>query len=71
MAKTKRFLGTIEFNKEDGGMALVSESICLNGVEDSDVGLFVRVQSWDESLTHSDAKELEGKQVEITLRVIS
>ncbi len=50
---------------EDGGCAMIAH------IEDeADVGMFVRIQSWDESKEHKDFKSLIGKKIRVTIEVI-
>jgi hypothetical protein len=59
----------LSFKTEDSGAAMIADT---NGVnyDNEDSGLFVRIQSWDESLKHPLTKSLEGKKVKITIEVL-
>ena len=50
---------------EDGGQALIAE---FSG--GSDTGLFVRLQSWDESKRHEEMAQLMGRRVRVTVEII-
>ena len=65
------FNGRIKWDKEDGGMARIATIDDMVGGSDPDRGLFVRVQSWDETKEHLLAKKLTGKKVKITIEVLS
>lgn len=54
---------TVE-SREDGGAALIAR------FDDKDTGMFVRVQSWDETGEHAEFKKFEGKRVRVTVEVI-
>ena len=56
------FTGTVDFEREDGGRALIAEL-------DGDGDLFIRLQSYDEWMLHTQAKELAGRKVKITIEV--
>jgi hypothetical protein len=71
------FEGVVDFMREDGGRALISENIvevgrALPGTEQT--GMFVRIQSWDDDPDHADrhalARPLEGTRVRLTLEVL-
>lgn len=68
----KVFEGVIEYDKEDGGQALIA-TIVDQTLNDSDTttGMMVRVQSWDESEQHVEARQIEGKRVRVTVEEIS
>lgn len=61
--------GVTEFHKEDGGMALIAEN--FEHEPHAANGMFVRLQSWDETKQHAMARQFEGKKVRITVEVIS
>ena len=68
MEKFKKVIedSAVTFDKEDGGQAL----ICYFGdYDDTDSGMFVRLQSWDERNKngHPEADRLKGKRVRITI----
>ena len=50
---------------EDGGQALIAE---LAGK--GETGLFVRLQSWDETKRHEDMSRLMGRRVRVTIEII-
>lgn len=50
---------------EDGGRAKI-----LSLDDNSEVGLFVRVQSWDETKEHKDFNQLLGKRVRVTVEIL-
>ena len=68
MKRTKKiFENILEFEaREDGGQAIISS--IHEGTETGT--MFVRVQSWDETLAHEEIKKYLGKKVRITLEVI-
>jgi hypothetical protein len=55
----------VPVERDDGGQALVAE---FSGGGDG--GLFVRVQSWDESKRHEEMHQLMGRRVRITIEVL-
>lgn len=59
--------GLENLQREDGGCALI-ESIGTEG--DEETGIFVRVQSWDETKEHKDFNALKGKRVRVTIEVV-
>lgn len=50
---------------EDGGAALV-----LTISDENDVGMFVRVQSWDPSGRHDEMRKLFGKRVRVRVEIL-
>jgi hypothetical protein len=60
-------LAPAEVITEDGGCAKI-----VNVVDepDEEKGIFIRLQSWDESKEHKDFHQLEGKKVRITIETI-
>ena len=50
---------------EDSGCAMIGD-VCDN--EDS--GMFIRIQSWDETKEHKDFKSLIGKKIRVTIEVV-
>jgi hypothetical protein len=58
-----------EIDTEDGGKAKIFHA----GHEDtqSDNGLFVKIQSWDENLDHEVFNRFVGKTVKITVEIIN
>jgi len=59
----------VSFDKEDGGRALIAH-FEQKDCEEEEAGLFVRLQSYDETKIHKDAQALVGKRVRITVEVI-
>jgi len=59
--------GFDNLRREDGGMAVI-EDVGMDGVEDN--GIFVRVQSWDETKKHKEFNALIGKRVRVTIEII-
>ena len=59
--------GKLEADSEDGGMALIAE---LAPDEEAEFGMFFRVQSWDNTLLHSEFRKFEGRRVRITLEIV-
>tara|TARA_R110000772_G_scaffold20466_2_gene56717 strand:- start:35820 stop:36041 length:222 start_codon:yes stop_codon:yes gene_type:complete len=57
-----------EIDSEDGGMAKIFHA----GHEDtqSDNGMFVKLQSWDEDLDHEVFNRFVGKTIKITVEII-
>lgn len=51
---------------DDGGQALIYSLYD----DDKENGLFVRIQSWDESKEHEDFKKLVGKRIKVTIETI-
>ena len=70
MSKKFVFEGVCEFDKEDSGAALISQFSLDPAGKNEDSGLFVRVQSWDETREHKDASTLAGKRLRVTVEVI-
>lgn len=72
MKKIFESLGPITLKEEDMGWARVidiGEPEEIGG--DPDVGMWIKVGSWDESGEHKDISALEGKKIRVTLEVIS
>lgn len=65
----KVFEGVVEFESEDGGMALIAHIPDRDGNElDYDKpSMFVRIHSWDETGVHAEARKFEGKRVQVIL----
>lgn len=59
--------GMEDLSVEDSGCALI-ESIGQDS--DDDTGMFVRVQSWDETKEHKDFNAFKGKRVRVTIEVV-
>ena len=69
--------GIVKYDEEDGGRALIA-TIYADGLSP----MFVRIQSWDDESTgtdaqgyevgfkHTEARQLEGKKVRVTVEVI-
>lgn len=57
-----------EIDIEDGGQALIFTAT-QDDEEDID-GMFVRVQSWDETKKHKEMSQFIGKKIKITVEVI-
>jgi hypothetical protein len=64
---TKAKEGEAELDSEDGGCALIAT---LDGNEEKDAGIFVRVQSYDEYKKHEDFSKLLGKKIRVTIEVV-
>jgi hypothetical protein len=62
--------GVLSFDVEDSGCAIIGHLLNLDESDEPDSGMFVRVQSWDESLHHTEIRKLAGKYVEVTMRII-
>ena len=54
-------------DSEDGGKALICTFV---DKPDEPAGLFVRVQSWDESKEHTDFNKLIGRKVRVTVEIL-
>ena len=52
---------------EDGGQALITY---IAEPTDTDNGMFIRIQSWDEQLKHEEFKKFEGRKIRITIETI-
>lgn len=52
---------------EDGGQAIIA-TIGGNGPEER--GVFVRIQSWDETREHAEMNKLLGKKIKVTIETI-
>jgi len=52
---------------EDGGSAKI---VCVDGAMQEDNGMFVKLQSWDEELKHTDFNKFVGRKVRITVETI-
>lgn len=61
--------GLVDLHKEDGGMALIAENIEHNPGAPN--GMFVRLQSWDETKQHTVLWDFAGRKVRVTVEVIS
>ncbi|MBS1722550.1 MAG: hypothetical protein JSS66_06025 [Armatimonadetes bacterium] len=71
--KKRTWVGTVKFDSpEDSGQALPHDTdfVPIEPVVDEDNGVFITLASWDDNGKHDEAKELEGKRVEVTLRVV-
>lgn len=53
-------------DSEDGGEALIFHA----SPDDEDTGMFVKIQSWDESTAHVDFNKFVDKKVRITIETI-
>jgi hypothetical protein len=63
--------GPVECDKEDGGRVLIAQIAHVVGEsENSDEGLYVRIQSWSESKMHPQMDALIGKKVRVTIEII-
>ncbi len=63
--------GTLEVSKEDGDCAMIAENLPIDTENsDDDTGMFVKIQSWDESGKHTDMEKLVGKKVRVTIEII-
>lgn len=66
----------LEVTIEDCGHAMIAEvgeAVQPDPVSDLVYGpdpLFVRIHSWDDSLNHSEMKQLIGKRIRVTIDVI-
>lgn len=58
---------TTEVDVEDGGQAMIAT---ITEPTDTDNGMFIRIQSWDEQLEHKEFKKFVGKKVRITIETI-
>lgn len=58
------FEGVIDYDSEDGGQALIATLPHFGN-------MFVRLQSWDETLKHAHANFLRGKTVRVTVELIN
>jgi len=59
-------------SREDGGQALICESMKIDTMNsDDENGMFVILQSWDEDTVHTDLNSLIGKRVKITIEVLN
>jgi hypothetical protein len=66
-------ISTIDIaGKEDGGQALICESIAVKTQhsDDDENGMVVVIQSWDVKSEHTDLNALIGKKVKITIEEI-
>lgn len=61
----KVFEGVVRYELEDSGQAMIAQ---IDGEDDT---MFIRIQSWDETRGHKDAREFDGKKVRVTLEVIN
>ena len=50
---------------EDGGQAMIITVV--DEKDNKDNGVFVRLQSWDDTKTHEELKKLIGKKVKIVI----
>lgn len=57
--------GNVEVRYEDGGQAMII-TIYSDGEEE----IFIRLQSWSETKTHTEASKLLGKRVRVVVDVI-
>lgn len=56
-----------EVIKEDGGQAMI---FTASTPFEEEMGLFVRIQSWDEKKEHTEFKNFEGRKIRITIETI-
>lgn len=66
----KTFIGNFneeDIENEDGGCAKI---ITFDNEDNEMNGMFVRIQSWDETLKHEDFNKFLGKKVRITIETI-
>jgi len=52
---------------EDGGQAIITH---ITEPTDTDNGMFIRIQSWDEQLKHEEFKKFEGRKIRITIETV-
>ena len=52
---------------EDGGQAIITH---ITEPTNTDNGMFIRIQSWDEQLKHEEFKKFEGRKIRITIETI-
>ena len=55
----------VPVERDDGGQALIAEFSSTN-----ETGLFVRLQSWDETKRHEEMAQLMGHRVRVTVEII-
>lgn len=60
-------VGNVEARYEDSRMAMIVQ---IDDNEEYDNGMFVRIQSWDETKQHADASRMLGKRVRVTVEII-
>lgn len=53
------------FRTEDGGQALIAD---IDSPEEPQV--FIRLQSWDETGYHNQARQFAGRKVRVTVEVL-
>ncbi len=58
------------WRKEDGGQALICDTFEFDSNEETENGMFVILQSRDETLEHKDLNSLLGKKIKITIEII-
>ncbi len=60
-----------DIEREDGGQAVI---LTLTGDPDQETGVFVRIQSWDQTCFHKEIRELfdaaSGKSIRVTIEVV-
>lgn len=59
-----------EIETEDGGQAKIITVAPLKPDYDDESGMFVRIQSWDESTKHEQFSRFVGRKVLITIETI-
>lgn len=59
---------SLNFHVEDDGVSISIESDEVNTDESIEKGLFIKLQSWDESKQHVDFRHLIGKQLEVIIK---
>jgi hypothetical protein len=76
MAFRKVFEGICEerfksgkFSEEDDGQALIA-TLNTEFPENPESQMFVRVQSWDETGQHHEARQIEGKRIRVVIEEI-
>jgi len=56
-----------DIETEDGGQAKI---IAMSQSPEEDNGMFVKIQSWDETLKHEEFEKFVGRKVKIIIETI-
>lgn len=74
MAKKIKFVindivNPITVDVEDGGQAKIFHADGID-TDESENGVFVRIQSWDENCIHANFNKLLGRKIKITIETV-
>lgn len=75
MPATKIYVAEVDYDAEnldveDSGCAQIYTVDNLPPESDIDVGMFIKIQSWDLSHRHVEMQKLKGKRIRVTVEII-